>query len=95
MARKSRNVNLSPERIAEIIDKYADFESVRLSGGEPFEHPELEKILQLLQEKERITTILSCGVKNDRVIPEEIFRKIKLRYFWKKYGEPKAINNEQ
>lgn len=77
MAKKRRNVNISPEKVAEIVTKYADFESVRLSGGEPFEHPRLEEILEVLREKERITTILSCGVKNDRVIPENLFGRIK------------------
>jgi MoaA/NifB/PqqE/SkfB family radical SAM enzyme len=76
LARKCRNTHITPEKMADILDKYPDFRQVRLSGGEPFEHPRLEELLEMLKERERITTLLSCGVKNDRVIPEKFLEQI-------------------
>jgi AdoMet-dependent heme synthase len=77
MAKKTGNVFVSPERMTDILDKYEEFKSVRLSGGETFEHPKLEEILKILKKRNKITTILSCGVKNDREIPEKFLEKIK------------------
>ncbi|MDD5191530.1 MAG: radical SAM protein [Candidatus Nanoarchaeia archaeon] len=63
------DIFLSLNKIEEIIDKYEDFNVVRLSGGEPFEHPKLNKICKLIKSKNKKVKILSSGIFYDYSLP--------------------------
>jgi MoaA/NifB/PqqE/SkfB family radical SAM enzyme len=76
LAGKKGNIFVSPKQVEEILDKHPTFQKVRISGGEPFENPQLEKILETVFGKGRQCQVLSCGVKQDKEIPEEIFTRI-------------------
>lgn len=76
MAKKRGTNHLSLDMFFNILNKYDDFKKVRLSGGEPFEHPNLIGLLKVLAKKERTAQILSCGVRNNESIPEQYMEKI-------------------
>ena len=67
----------SEDYVGLVLDKYNDFKKIRLSGGEPFEHPKIENIAKLIHNKDRIVDILSCGVLQKHEIPIEKMREIK------------------
>jgi MoaA/NifB/PqqE/SkfB family radical SAM enzyme len=75
-AGKSGEIFVSPKRITEILNEYPEFKRVRLSGGEPFEHPHLEEIVETIFNSGRECQLLSCGVKQDKDIPEKSFTRI-------------------
>ncbi|MEK6960089.1 MAG: radical SAM protein [Nanoarchaeota archaeon] len=61
-AGKDGNRYISRDDVARYLVMFEDFDTVRISGGEPFEHPELEDILKTIKGDGRKTTVLSCGV---------------------------------
>lgn len=75
MAGKDGRTFISPEQVREWLDKYSDFEKIRLSGGEPFEHPDLERIVDVCSERK--LEVLSCGVYHNSGISLEVFQKVR------------------
>jgi MoaA/NifB/PqqE/SkfB family radical SAM enzyme len=67
----------SAEQIKEILKEYSGFGKIRISGGEPFEHPDLGKILKTIKNENRDIDVLSCGVIYNKPIPEELIKKCK------------------
>ena len=62
MAGSDGKVFLGLEEISKILHDFRDFDSARISGGEPFEHPALQDIVGLANYNNRRVSILSCGV---------------------------------
>ena len=78
MAGPKRKKFLTLEQIVRYIDCFPDFKSIRLSGGEPFLHPQIIDVAKLCYDKNKKTQVLSCGViKQCSPIPYETFRAIK------------------
>lgn len=65
------------DEVREHIARFSDFEIVRLSGGEPFQHPDLAEIVEMIAAQSKQVQILSCGVLDGKPIPEDLFRKTK------------------
>ena len=63
-ARPDKSKYMTLSEINEILKKFKDFESVRLSGGEPFQHPNLTEIIRFIKSRDRKITIMSCGLTN-------------------------------
>ena len=61
-------IYFSLEQIKSILEKYNNFKAVRLSGGEPLEHPQLTEIVRLIAQQNKEAYILSCGVKERKAI---------------------------
>lgn len=55
------------------VKEFSDFQKIRLSGGEPFNHPDFPEILKKLKGKK--VEILSCGVANGKSIDEKIIEQ--------------------
>ena len=53
------------ETVKDYVKKYTDFEIIRLSGGEPFRHPELQGIVELIKAENRQVVILTSGNYKD------------------------------
>jgi len=70
-------VFLELDEIDEILDEFNNFEKVRLSGGEPFEHPYLVEIVKKIKDKNKIIEILSSGVSNQQELSKEILISLK------------------
>jgi len=68
---------LSLDDIEGYLERFHDFEVVRLSGGEPFEHPQIVDLCKLVKDYGRISKILSIGVKNRREFDETLMREVK------------------
>lgn len=66
----------SVEDVARYLGQFRDFDVVRVSGGEPFEHPELDRIVKFIEGQGKQVQIMSCGVKERRPIPLEDMRAI-------------------
>lgn len=62
------DIFVTPEEVKETLKRYPDFPLVRLSGGEPFEHPKLVEIVRII---ERQLKILSNGIKDKQPVPYE------------------------
>jgi MoaA/NifB/PqqE/SkfB family radical SAM enzyme len=72
-----KNKFFSLGKIKEILSEFPDFDTVRLSGGEPFEHPELKDILKEIKKRNKKTIVLSSGVCFGREIAPETIESIK------------------
>lgn len=55
------------EDVAHYLGRYPDFDTVRLSGGEPFQHPDLVGILRMIHDGGRRSVVLSSGVWNPSI----------------------------
>jgi len=74
---KDKDIFIPKERVKEILDEFTDFDRIRLSGGEPFEHPDLDEILKEIKEKGKKTMILSSGVYKENEIPKNLLKSAK------------------
>ena len=70
-------IYFSLEQVASYLDRFTDFDVVRLSGGEPFQHPQLRDIVRIIHKQNKKVQILSCGVKNGREISEKEMSSVK------------------
>jgi len=68
---------LTIQKIENILAEFSDFDVVRLSGGEPFEHPMIREILKTIKQKNKQAWILSSGVKGGKAIPKELLNETK------------------
>lgn len=59
------------------LNKFDDFDVVRLSGGEPFEHPSLESFLKQIKEQNKKTIVLSSGTKEKRHFTKNEMQSVK------------------
>lgn len=57
------------------MDKYHDFENIRFSGGEPFEHKGLPIFLKEAKKRNRRTTVLTSGVVDDKPFEDDMIKK--------------------
>jgi MoaA/NifB/PqqE/SkfB family radical SAM enzyme len=73
----NRDIFFDLDKIDKITDKYFDFNIIRLSGGEPFDHPKIDKICKLIKQKGKIVQILSCGVYYNEPLPLNFLKEIK------------------
>ena len=64
------------DKIEKILEKYNEFDTIRLSGGEPFEHPKIDKICELIKNLNKKVVILSSGVFYDAPLPKGFLKKI-------------------
>ncbi len=62
--------------IEEVLDQFKDFKVVRFSGGEPFQHPDLQKIIKYTKEQGKIVQILSSGNSNREEIISKQFENV-------------------
>jgi len=76
-ADSSGEIFFSLDKIKEYLEKYSEFEVVRISGGEPFEHPWIDKICKLIKDKKKQVKILSCGVYYNQTVPAGFLKEIK------------------
>jgi len=74
---ENKDIFISKERVNEILDEFADFNRIKLSGGEPFEHPDLDEILEEIKQKGKKTMILSSGVYEGHEIPKNLLKSVK------------------
>ena len=63
-ASRQGDVYWSLEDVEHYTKKYDHHQDIRLSGGEPFQHPQLEDIVKYLHNQGKSVTILSSGVTN-------------------------------
>ena len=68
---------MSPEEVQEALDEFPDFKKIRLSGGEPFKHPQLIDILELLKKSQRRVEILTCGIAYGKPLEIEVLKSSK------------------
>jgi len=72
-AGKDGSLYMPLDEVERYIGIFKDFDTVRISGGEPFEHPDLSDILKLIKSDRRKTVVLSCGVtQREDEFPHEI-----------------------
>ncbi len=85
----------SAEQVKKILKEFSDFKKIRLSGGEPFEHPDLKSILSLIKNKGRKIEILSSGVYKRCELPLKLLRFCKIidNIVLSIYG-PREIHNK-
>jgi len=76
MAGEEKNSFMPLEDVKKFIKQFPNFEIVRYSGGEPFNHKEIIPILKYTKKQNKIVEILSCGIKGYKEIPEKIMNKI-------------------
>ena len=69
-------VFVSMKSVAESLERFPDFKAVRISGGEPFMHPEIVGLAKLVHEQNRRVQILSCGVWYHKPIPKSLMLEI-------------------
>ena len=58
-------MHMSVEDIKKYVKRYADFEIVRLSGGEPFRHPDFPFIVKDIKAEKRQVVVLTSGNYSD------------------------------
>lgn len=73
------DILMQKEEFIRILENYPEFKDIRLSGGEPFMHPEIIDFKDEIISREREVEILTCGVyrkeNTDYSIPEELIKK--------------------
>jgi MoaA/NifB/PqqE/SkfB family radical SAM enzyme len=57
--------HLSLESIKSYVKKYADFEIIRLSGGETYKHPDFQRIVKAIKAENRQIVVLTSGNYDD------------------------------
>jgi len=53
---------IKEDMLKEYLKKFKEYDTVRLSGGEPFDHCHIDKICQTIHNQGKKVNILSCGV---------------------------------
>ncbi len=75
------DIIISLENFIRILEQNPSYKEIRLSGGEPFMHPEIIKFIQEAKKRDHIVRILSCGVyrngNNYQAIPKKIINTCK------------------
>jgi MoaA/NifB/PqqE/SkfB family radical SAM enzyme len=74
-ANPDNTVFMSRQDITGGIKDFDDFEKVRISGGEPFNHPDLTDILRMLKREGKKIEVMTCGVASNRPISEEAMKE--------------------
>ena len=68
---------VSLEEFKRYLDEFPEFEVIRLSGGEPFEHPHLDEILKEIKKRGKRVIVMSCGVSDSKEISEKALSRVK------------------
>ena len=76
-ANSEGNIFMSTEYLRKILEEFGDFEHVRLSGGEPFEHINIERLCEQVKSANRELELLSSGVCYKSHIPKSLLRLCK------------------
>ncbi|MBN2881381.1 radical SAM protein [Candidatus Woesearchaeota archaeon] len=76
-ANSRNNEYFSMDEIKHYLDMFPDFNVVRLSGGEPFNHPNLVEICELIKANNRNIVILSSGVQHNKPLDESKLIQLK------------------
>lgn len=65
------------KQIKQILDKFVDFDKIKISGGEPFQHPQISKILKTIKNRGKFIEVLSSGVYFEKEIPKKMLTSSK------------------
>lgn len=65
-ALKAGSISFTHAQVLSYLDQFPDFESIRLSGGEPFNNPNLREILRAVKGRKKHVTVLTSGVSFDK-----------------------------
>lgn len=76
VADKKGGIFFSLEKIEQYLESFPDSDVVRLSGGEPFEHPLIIEAAELIHDEGKKAHILSCGVQQGNEIPDRVIEEI-------------------
>ena len=63
------HVFMSLDQAKRHLDRFRDYDEVRLSGGEPFEHPRIDRICELIKGCGKKARIMTCGTYYREPIP--------------------------
>jgi len=77
IADKEGSIFFSLEKIKDYLGRFPGFDVVRLSGGEPFDHPLIIDAAELIHNDGRKVYILSCGVQRGDKIPNRVIEEIR------------------
>ncbi|MFH1682653.1 MAG: radical SAM protein [Candidatus Woesearchaeota archaeon] len=76
-AKDKGDIFFSLDEVTGYLSRFDDFDRVRLSGGEPFEHPQLTEIASMIKDQGREVYVLTCGVLSSGLISRSKFSQIK------------------
>jgi MoaA/NifB/PqqE/SkfB family radical SAM enzyme len=87
---------LREKQLLKYLQDFSDFDHIRFSGGEPFEHLLIEELAKKVKQKNKELEILTSGVFYESSIPNSLLKDIKSyldRMIFSIYG-PEKIHNK-